>query len=246
MTRPNPELQTKAPRLRKLSLTLLSVTAVAILATGCRPFDNAPRVAGWSLIDPSQRHPILVSQEPATIGLKVPRGSYGLSPRQRARLMRFLEHYRNVDTGNSHLIIEAPSGSRNEVAAMQAVTEIRVLMQNAGFDPASVTVEAYQAPKSSTPPVRIAYTRYVAQAPQCGIWPDNLAKTKANLNYPNLGCATQANLAAMIANPADLVQPRTMTPASAERRNDIWDKYLTGKSTISEKSGDERVSITGN
>ena len=31
-----------------------------------RRMDDPTRVAGWTLIDPSQRHPILVSQEPTT------------------------------------------------------------------------------------------------------------------------------------------------------------------------------------
>ena len=59
-----------------------------------RTGDEGTRVAGWSLIDPSQRHPIMVTQQPTTLSLRVASGSYGLSPHQRAQVISFLERYR--------------------------------------------------------------------------------------------------------------------------------------------------------
>ena len=56
--------------------------------------------------------------------------------------------------------------------------------------------------------VRINYIRYEAQAPSCGDWSTNLAETSANLTSPNFGCATQKNLAAMVARPGDMVLGR--------------------------------------
>ena len=107
------------------------------------------------------------------------------------------------------MVIEVPSGSANEVAAMQAVAEIRVAdVARSGFEPADVNIEAVQAGGDAQAPIRISYLRYVAEGPQCGKWPTNLGVDHDNLNYPNLGCANQANFAAMIANPADLVTPR--------------------------------------
>ena len=51
-----------------------------------------------------------------------------------------------------------------------------------------------------------------------------------NRPYWNLGCATQRNLAAMVDNPADLVQPRGETPAYTGRRTIVLDKYRRGES----------------
>ena len=87
-----------------------------------------------------------------------------------------------------------------------------------GFDPSIVKTRHYIAPRHAQPPIRISYVRYVAEGPQCGDFPTNLASQPDNLNSENFGCATQKNLAAMVANPADLVEPRTMTPRSEERR----------------------------
>jgi pilus assembly protein CpaD len=52
-----------------------------------------------------------------------------------------------------------------------------------------------------------------------------------NKDYYNFGCATQRNMAAMIDNPADLVQPRPETPAYTERRSEGFDKYRKGNAT---------------
>lgn len=230
---------------RPLTATVLAASAVTLLLAGCRHSDDGSRVAGWSLIESTQRHPIMVTQKPTTMALRVGRGSYGLSPHQRAQVLSFIERYQGLDAGNTRMIIEAPSGSANEVASMQAVAEIRALMGEAGFDPAKVGIEAVQANGDPQAPIKISYLRYVAEGPECGKWPSNLAESAANLNYPNLGCATQANFAAMIANPADLVKPRASTPRSAERETLIWDKYVKGESTISAKQGDEKVQVKG-
>lgn len=212
---------------RALRLALVSVAALTI--SGCKTGEQGPQVAGWSVVDPTQRHPILVSQQPSNLSVRVPRGSTGMSPHQRAQVVDFVNRYRAGDAGNSKLVIAAPSGSPNEVAAMQAVAEIRHLMRDAGFADGSITVEAYHEDRDPQPAVRISYLKFVAEGPECGRWPTNLASEGSNLYYPNFGCATQRNFAAQIANPADLITPRTMSPAPAARRDAVFEKYTKGK-----------------
>jgi pilus assembly protein CpaD len=43
------------------------------------------------MVDASQRHPIIVSQEPQTMQVRVPASSRGLSPRQRADVLEFAD-----------------------------------------------------------------------------------------------------------------------------------------------------------
>jgi pilus assembly protein CpaD len=222
-----------------------AVVSAGFLA-GCGHDGEGSRVMGWSMVDPAQRHPIMVTQQPTTLALKVGRGSYGMSPHQRAQVISFVDRYRAVEANNSRMVIEAPSGSANEVAAMQAVAEIRAIMTEAGFSPSDISIEAVQAAGGSQAPIRISYLRYVAEGPQCGKWPTNLGSTNSNLNYPNMGCANQANFAAMVANPADLVKPRASTPSAGERSQTIWEKYQKGESTVSTKQADERVQTKGN
>lgn len=227
------------------SLTRLSgIAAVALLATtvaGCKSAHEGSQVAGWNLVDPAQRHPIMVSQEPSTLTLNVPAGSTRLSPTQRADLLDFTARYRAADAGNSRLVISAPSGSQNEVSAMSAVQEVRSILTSNGFSESDISVEAYLSEGSAASPLRISYLRYVAQGPECGHWSTNLARQPDNLNHPNMGCATQKNFAAMVSNPADLLGPRTVTARGSERREVAWDKYVKGDVTTSAKTDDEKV-----
>jgi pilus assembly protein CpaD len=225
-------------------MAVLCLAAAALV--GCRMGEETgAHVAGWSLVDASQRHPILVSQQPAILSIRVPMGAHGLTRGQMTQVSDFLARYRGRDSGNSKLVIAVPSGSPNEGAAMRAVANMREIIRAYGFSESDVAVQAYNGGRDPAAPIRFAYLRYVAEAPECGHWPTNLAYNPRNLPYPNLGCATQHNLAAQIANPADLLGPRTMTPADADRRAVVMDRYRQGKTTGADKGGDERVQVKG-
>lgn len=236
---------TSRARLHSFAVNLAGISLLVLATSGCIHDNQAPRVAGWAITDPTERHPILVSQQPTTLSLRVPKGSHGLTPQQRAQTIAFVDRYRGVDAGNSRLVILAPSGSANEIAAMHAVGEIRSIVHESGFDEASVVVEAYRDERSAQPAIRVSYLRYVAEGPRCGHWGSNLAEDPLNVGVPNLGCATQANFAAQVANPADLLGPRSMTPRSGERRDQTWDKYVKGESTVARKTSEEKVQVKG-
>jgi pilus assembly protein CpaD len=209
---------------------IFTVAMLSIVTGGCQ-HDRAlgPQVAGWTIIDPEQRHPILVSQQPAVLSLHVASHADGLTPAQRARVLEFSDHSRASDAGNSRIVISAPSGSPNESASMQAADEVRRLLLSTGYSETTIAVEAYQA-SGRDAPVRLSYMRYVADAPACGLdWSENLARTYQNTPYPNFGCAGQRNLAVQVANPADLLGPRTMTSRDANRRDDMYAKYVKGQ-----------------
>jgi pilus assembly protein CpaD len=231
---------------RPAATKVLLLSCVALALFGCRGREEAgAHVAGWSLVDASQRHPILVSQKPATLSIRVASGAHGLSDGQAAQVSDFLARYRNKDSGNSKLVIAVPTGSPNESAAMRAVGNMREMIREFGFSESTVAMQPYNGGRDPGAPVRLAYLRYVAEAPECGHWPTNLAHDPRNLPYPNFGCAQQHNLAAQVANPADLLGPRTVMPADAERRAVVIERYRQGKTTAAEKSGDERVQVKG-
>lgn len=66
---------------------------------------------------------------------------------------------------------------------------------------------------------------------KCGVWTENVANTAANTRMPNHGCAMQANIAALVANPEDLVQPQPTTPGSAANDVSAVQKINNGQST---------------
>ncbi len=66
-----------------------------------------------------------------------------------------------------------------------------------------------------------------------------------NRPYWNLGCATQRNLAAMVDNPSDLVQPRGESPAYSSRRSVAIDKYRKGENPSGTYLGYDTGKISG-
>lgn len=221
-----------------------TVSLAALLLSACtNGQEPGGHVAGWSMISPAQRHPIIVSEQPANLSVRVARGADGLNPHQRATVIDFLSKYRGSDVGNGKLTISVPAGSPNEVAALKAVADLRLLVREYGIDDTRVAVNPYHSEREPQPPIRVSYARFVAEGPNCGAWPTNLADDTRNLPYANFGCSTQRNFAAQIANPADLLGPRTMTPASAERRDQKWEKFNRGETVVSKKDADEKASV---
>ena len=209
---------------------ILVLVALSVAVAGCEHDQVGPQVAGWQLVDPEQRHPILVSRQPAVLNLHVAAGSEGLTPSQRHRVVDFIEQSRAGDAGNSRFEIASPAGSANEGAAMNAADDARRLMLASGYSESSIATAAYHAGGRDAP-LRISYMRYVAEAPDCGQdWSENLARTYQNTPYPDFGCSNQRNLAVMVANPADLLGPRTMTSRDSNRRDDMYGKYVKGQS----------------
>jgi pilus assembly protein CpaD len=233
-----------APRRRPAWLAAMGATLLfmALAISGCsNGLDPGGQVAGWTMIDAQQRHPIVVSEQPAYHAVRVARGSDSLSPHQRGGLADFIARYRGGDT-SGQLSIAVPAGSANEIAALRAVADMRNIARDFGIDDSRIAVSPYQASGERDPAIRVSYTRYVAEAPECGAWPTNLGDDIRNLPYPNLGCATQRNFAMQVANPADLIGPRTMTPTTAERRDARWEKFNKGEATIAKKDQEEKAS----
>lgn len=233
-------------RVSSRALAVIPLLFVAVTLGACKHGEGGTQVDGWTLVDPTQRHPIMVSQQPSRLNIAVARGSQGLTPSQRAEVLDFASHFRASDAGNSRLVISAPSGGANESSALTAANDVHGLLLDGGFSETSIAIEAYHDETSAQAPVRISYLRYVAEGPACGSnWGDNLAYNPSNVPHPELGCATQHNLAAMIVNPADLLGPRTETARYGERRDDVMNKYAKGKVTGAEKSEEERVRVKG-
>ncbi|MEM7774768.1 MAG: CpaD family pilus assembly protein [Pseudomonadota bacterium] len=219
--------------------------AAALCLGACTGIHSQPKVAGWTLGHPNERHPITLSRQPAETTVRVSRGAYGLSPRQRAHVISFFRRYSSSHPRNTKLEIYAPSGGANEVGVQQTVAELRRIATDLGLDATRIIVRAHHVRHGTSAPVRLRYLRYVAEGPECGHnWPRNLAEVPDNQAYADFGCANQRNLAAMVANPADLEGPRAMTPRPSQRRDTTWEKFKKGDSTVATTAADEKVKTT--
>jgi pilus assembly protein CpaD len=226
------------PRLRP-TLTILASLLISTSLTGC--FNSGPRFqAPLTLANPNERHPIQVEQSEATLDLAVHGGS-GLSQSQMSELRNFLRSYTK---DGARLMVRAPSGGRDDAGSMRAFEDVRRALRLAGIDSDTVMLETYYVNAGQPAPLRLSYLRYVAKAPDCPDWSENVSRDPQNMPYPNLGCATQRNLAVAVADPRDLMGPRAETPRASERRDAMWDKYVKGEPTISKRDPSEHATVS--
>jgi pilus assembly protein CpaD len=194
-----------------------------------------PELAGSVPDDYRQRHPIVIKEGARTVELFIGTKRAVLTPAQRADVLAFAHDWRRESSGG--IVIDLPSGTPNEVAAANAVHEVRALLSSAGVPTNAVGVRPHQPDDpSKLATIRLNYPRIAATAGPCGLWPEDLGPSYErqhleNREFWNLGCSSQRNLAAMVENPADLVQPRGDTPTYTGRRTQVLDKYHRGESS---------------
>jgi pilus assembly protein CpaD len=183
------------------------------------------------------RHPITITETQHTLEIFVGSNRGELDASQRAALAEFAANWNHEATGG--VIVDLPIGSRNQRAAAEIMPVVRSLLTAGGVPPGGIRVRGYHPTPGTLATIHLVYPKIGAQAGPCGIWPEDIGPS-ANRSYfenapPwNQGCATQRNLAAMIDNPADLVQPRAETPPYEMRRTVVMDKYRNGEKTGAE------------
>jgi pilus assembly protein CpaD len=226
---------------------LLGVLAFAV--AGCQ---NHRIVTGSIPHDYRDRHPIQINEGVHSVQLFIGSGRTGLTPEQRALAGAFAAQWRRH--GSGAVTIELPVQVANEVSSAKTVRELRSLLAASGVPHRAILVRAYQTnDPSNVGATRLSFPAIKAQvASRChlgqtdlGVTPDY--RSAQNEPYWNFGCATQHNLAATVANPEDLVQPRAETPASAARRRTVMDKYRQGQdpSTVYTTTTNGSVSNVG-
>ena len=218
-------------RRRAFAARGLLMAGLAIGLAGCNT--TVRDTTGSVPNDYRARHPIAIKEKDRTLTLFVGAGRGGLTPMQRAEVMQFAQSWKREATGG--IVIDRPIGSPNERAANDTLREALAILAAAGIPNHGVGIKPYK-PGGHAATLRITYPLMAAQvAGPCGLWPADLGPSNdmrhfENQPYFNLGCATQQNLAAMVENPADLVQPRGEAPAYTGKRSTGIEKWRKGES----------------
>jgi pilus assembly protein CpaD len=186
--------------------------------------------------DYRQRHPIVVQEADRTVEVFVGTSRGGLTAPQRTDVTAFAQTWQQEGTGP--IVIDLPVSTSNARAATQSLQDIQGILSLVGVPARGVTVRRYTpANPRQFATIKLNYPKVTADAGPCGLWPEDLGPSfnnpiyQENRPYSNHGCASQRNLAAMVANPSDLVQPRPESPTSTTRRSTVLGKYAKGEST---------------
>jgi pilus assembly protein CpaD len=199
--------------------------------------------------DYRQRHPIAIQETDRSVVIFVGHARGDLSASQRADVVGLGRIW--VSEGTGAIVADVPVDTPNARAAASSFREIQALLAASGVPPRGISVRHYHPDDPRMlPTIRLSYPKIAAVAGPCGLWPENLGPSIKNpsyfenKDYYNFGCAYQRNMAAMIDNPSDLVQPRAETPAYTIRRTEGFDKYRKGETTATTYPESDRAKLS--
>lgn len=190
-----------------------AVLALGAILGGCANRTPESDTLAYGPNDVRERHPIVLRDAPRSLDVFVGRNGSALDARQAEDVASFAREFRR--SGKGGLVAEVPTGARRDRAAHDTLNGIRAALSRGGVSPGILSVRSYpvQDPGLSSP-IRLTFASLQASvAHACGQWPTDLGSSdfrfsSSNAPYWNLGCASQATLAAQVADPIDLVRSR--------------------------------------
>ena len=215
----------------KLEYLLRASALAALLISGsCSVTNDGSMISE----DGARNHPILVQPSYRDLKVQFIGGADGLSAEDAARFDAFVANYRV--RGNGSLGISVPNGP----ASRAAITFLSERAAATGISRDKILVSTRDAANGDAR-VDVSYIAYTAQAPTCEDWSENLAFSADNLTPKNFGCSIQRNIAAMVADPRDLMGPGGMGPVDTARRMTVMEKYQKGEVTQAEKRSSDKA-----
>src|SRR5436305_8297629 len=243
----------RVPADRNRALRLGTALAGVSLALGaCSLTNDVATVGSVAPNDYRLRHPIAIQEANTSIDIFVGNARGGLSASQRSDVTGLAQTWLREGTGAINA--DVPTGTPNARAAADTFREVRAMLLAAGVPAHGIIARSYHPDDArQLATIRLNYAKLAAVAGPCGIWPDDLGPSVNNPGYYenkpyyNFGCAYQRNMAAMVDNPSDLVQPRSESPPYTPRRVTAYEKYKKGTtSTTSYPESDKaKLSDTG-
>lgn len=205
------------------------ISAAALLAASCAggPF-NGPQHAATV----AETHPISVDSQVVTLTIASDISTTDISSIDKARLRAFADAYMN--NGHGPLTITAPSGGAEDFDGQEAAADIRKALHGVGVPWSALAGATYRTGGAvDGDQLILSFTQYVATASECGIWSGIGENDFRNLRSPNMGCAVMNNIAAMIGDPRELVEPADIAPRDGEMVSRAVELYRAGEVTSS-------------
>jgi pilus assembly protein CpaD len=223
--------------MKMTAIKFLTMALLAALAAGCAGAWNGQKQA----MTVAEEHPISVDSQVVTMTIDQGRSASDISSLDKSRLRAFADAY--MTSGHGPLSVTAPSGAGDGQGGQESASAIGEYLNELGVDWSQISASTYGAANGSGDQIILSYTHYVATPSACGNWKGLGARDRANMRSPNFGCATQNNIAAMIADPRDLVEPAGDAPPDAAARIRGIRAYREGEVTASETDAEIKTEV---
>jgi pilus assembly protein CpaD len=172
--------------------------------------------------DGARNHPIAVEPDYRELKVQFAGGGDGMTPDDAAKFDAFLSDYRVH--GNGSLGISVPNGAPSHAA----ITFFAERAAATGISRDKILVSTHDVANGDYR-VDVSYISYSAHPADCGDWSENEAFSADNLTPKNFGCSVQHNIAAMVADPRDLLGPTRRGDVDTTRRGTVVDLYEKGQ-----------------
>lgn len=214
----------------KMTKSTIALALCTTVLAGCATKTDSVTV-GAIPDDYRTKHPIVVTQKEQTLDIAVASGVRKLDRASLSNIEAFSNAF--ASSGSGIIVILEPAGSANSQSAIKVRDEVIRAIKQGGVARHQIGIQTYDASQHGpAAPIRLSYHAVSAEVGKCGNWFEDLAHNPENRNYHDFGCSTQSNLAAMIANPNDLMGPRASSPIDAIQRAGVIERYQEGSNPI--------------
>ena len=219
---------------------LLSGLALVLLGACASERTTPPNVKLSGL--PIDHNPIGVEKSREVLEVAIDPAYPQLRIEDVRAMERFVAAYR--DRGHGELVMVMPENGTYPDMAVEVVKQLRNIAWSNGVAWEDISGATYDARGMNTP-VLMSFDVYEAVAPEClSMAAYNMADISSNNEPTYFGCSVRNNLAAMLADPADLLSQRELDPRDARRISLIMEAYRAGAPSGSAGNG-EAVSSSG-
>ena len=197
--------------------------ACLLFTTGC-----ASHMAQHNGVEQQTRNEVEMVKIP--FNLQFGQGQTELSGREIARLNNFISTA-HIGYGDE-LSMDFPLDRNGELSEIDKARfeYLNNLLKNSGLHLSnSITPYGMEPPANSG---RLLVSKYVVTTPECGDWSQRPYPNHQNAPISNFGCANQANLGLMVANPKDLIIGATGAPTNSERSALAVERYQNKNVTV--------------
>lgn len=225
-----------------MRITKFQYPVMAAISVGLAACASSKTAVPKSYIDQGffKRHEIGVHAKQERLEITLNQNATGLSIAERGLIRNFIRAYN--DHGHGPLMIVLPEGAANQQFAVQAVAEAREIAFQNGVEYEQIHG---RAEARAVPTMTFSFKAYDAIAPDCETFATvDFADVSYNGDLPNMGCSVRTNMAAMIADPADLLGTRELDPADVVRRQTTFEAYRNGEQTASERNEGESGTVS--